>query len=137
MQCKFMGWWAGMAAVMAPLALLLAGCEVESANRSIEISPDSAVIKYGETVTLNALYGYVYTWALSDNTIGTLNTSHGQQVIYTSMTDPTTPTIQTITVTSTFSDNDASGTGSNAPTVHTAEAYITHINSSNNPWTSE
>lgn len=135
MQYKSIGLWLGCVAVVAPLAFLLTGCEVESASRKIIIHPDSATIKYGQALTLSALNGYVYNWSLSDNTMGTLNTRQGQQVIYTSMTDPVTPVVQIITVSSTFSDTDASGT--NAPVVHTAEAYITHINSSNNPWTSQ
>ncbi|MBU0714738.1 MAG: hypothetical protein KJ964_05230 [Verrucomicrobia bacterium] len=137
MQCKSIGLWLGWLAVVAPLVFMLTGCEVESASRKIEIHPDSATIKYGQALTLSALNGYVYTWSLSDNTMGTLNTRQGIQVTYTSLTDPATPVVQVITVSSTFSDTDASDTGSNAPVVHTAEAYITHINSSNNPWTSE
>jgi len=137
MRCKSIGLWLGGVTVLAPLALLLAGCEVESAGHRIEIDPNSATIKYGQTLTLNALYGYVYDWSLSDTSIGILNTRRGQQVIYTSMTDPASPVVQVVTVTSTFSDNTDSGAGSNAPVVHTANAYITHINSSNNPWTSE
>jgi len=117
--------------VMATLAFLLIGCEVSSASRKIEIHPDSATIKYGQALTLSALNGYVYTWSLSDNTMGTLNTRQGQQVTYTSMTDPATPVVQIITASSTFSDTDSSGSGSNTPVVHTGEAYITHINSSN------
>ena len=132
MQCKSVGLWLGCVAVVVPLAFLLAGCEVDSASRKIEIHPNSATLKYGQALTLSALNGYVYTWSLADNTIGTLNTRQGQQVTYTSMTDPATPVVQIITVSSTFSETDSSGTGSNAPVVHTAEAYITHINSSNN-----
>ena len=135
MQCKSIGLWLGCVAVVAPLAFLLTGCEVNSASRNIEIHPDSATLKYGQALTLSALNGYVYTWSLSDNTMGTLNTRSGQQVTYTSLTDPVTPVVQIIKVTSTFSDTESSGTGSNAPVVHTGEAYITHINSSNNPWT--
>ena len=137
MQCKSIGLWLGWVAVLAPLALLLTGCEVESASRKIEIHPDSATLKYGQSLTLSALNGYIYDWSLSDNTMGTLNIRRGPQVTYTSMTDPATPVVQIITVTSTFSDNSDSGVGSNAPVVHSAEAYITHINSSNNPWTSQ
>jgi len=136
MQCKSIGLWLGCVAVLAPLAFLLIGCEVDSASRKIEIHPDTATIKYGQTLTLSALNGYIYDWSLSDSTMGTLNTRQGQQVIYTSMTDSATPVVQTITVTSTFSDNADSGVGSNAPVVHSGEAYITHINSSNNPWAS-
>ena len=131
MQCKSIGLWLGCMVVMATLAFLLIGCEVSSASRKIEIHPDSATIKYGQALTLSALNGYVYTWSLSDNTMGTLNTRQGQQVTYTSMTDPATPVVQIITASSTFSDTDSSGSGSNTPVVHTGEAYITHINSSN------
>ncbi|MBU4212525.1 MAG: hypothetical protein L6437_12355 [Kiritimatiellae bacterium] len=134
MQCKSIGLWLGCVAVLAPLAFLLTGCEVDSASRKIEIHPDSATIKYGQALTLSALNGYIYDWSLSDNTMGTLNTRQGQQVIYTSLTDPATPVLQTITVTSTFSDH-YDGSSSNAPVVHSAEAYITHINSSNSPST--
>lgn len=133
MQCKSIGLWLGCVAALAPLAFLLTGCEVSSASRNIEINPNAATIKYGQALTLSALNGYVYTWSLSDNTIGTLNTRSGIQVIYTSLTDPATPVVQIITASSTFSDDDSSGTGSNSPVVHTAEAYITHINSSNSP----
>lgn len=133
MKCKSIGLWLGCLAVVAPLAFLLAGCEVSSASRTIEINPNSATLKYGQSLTLSALNGYVYVWSLSDNTLGTLNTRSGQQVTYTSMTDPATPVVQIVTVSSTFSDTDASNSGSNAPVVHTGEAYITHINSSNMP----
>jgi len=136
MQCKSIGLWLGCMALAAPLAFMLTGCEVDSASSRIEIHPDSATILYGQSLTLSALNGYVYDWSLSDNTMGTLNIRRGQQVIYTSMTDPATPAVQIITVKSTFSDHSDSGVGSNAPVVHSAEAYITHINSSNNPWAS-
>ncbi len=133
MQCKSIGLWLGWVTIMAPLAFLLTGCEVSSASRQIEIQPNSATLQVGQALTLSALNGYIYNWSLSDNTMGTLNTRQGQQVTYTSMTDPATPVVQIITVKSTFSDNSDSGTGSNAPVVHSAEAYITHINSSNSP----
>ena len=122
-----------MAAVLVLLAFLLAGCEVDSASRTIEIHPDSATIKYGQALTLSALNGYVYTWSLSDNTMGTLNKRRGQQVIYTSLTEPAAPVMQIITVTSTFSDHSDSNAGTNEPVIHSAEAYITHINSTNMP----
>jgi len=122
-----------MAAVLVLLAFLLAGCEVDSASRTIEIHPDSATIKYGQSLTLSALNGYIYDWSLSDNTMGTLNKRRGQQVIYTSLTEPAAPVVQIITVTSTFSDHSDSNAGTNAPVIHSAEAYITHINSTNMP----
>ncbi len=93
MQYKSIGLWLGCLAVVAPLAFLLIGCEVDSASRKIIIHPDSATIKYSQSLTLSALNGYVYTWSLSDNTMGTFNTRQGQQVTYTSMTDPATPVV--------------------------------------------
>lgn len=138
MQCQPIGLWLCRWAALASLVCLLAGCEVDSANQQIEIHPDSAILKYGESVSLSALNGYIYHWSLSDSTLGALNTYQGQQVIYTSLSDPAAPVVQVVTVTSTFYDNiDTNASGSNAPTIHTGEAYITHINSSNNPWASE
>ena len=104
----------------------LCGCEVDSATRRIEVRPDSATLRYKESVTLTAYNGYVYDWSLQNDSWGTLNTRHGMMVTYTSISDPTSPQLQIITVTSTFSDNSDSGSGSN-PVSHTAEAYIMHI----------
>ncbi len=107
------------------MIVVLCGCEVDSAAQKIEIRPDSATLRYGESVTLTAYNGYEYTWSLQNDTWGRLNTRSGMMVTYTSISDPATPQVQIITVSSTFSDNSGSG-GSN-PVSHTAEAYITHI----------
>ncbi len=109
--------------------LALAGCEVDSASRRIEVRPDGATLKYHESVTLTAYNGYEYDWSLSDNAIGALNTRRGPMVTYTSLNDPASPVVQVVTVTSTFSDNydPNTNTETNAPVTHTAEAYITHI----------
>ena len=120
--------WASTALLMI---VFICGCEVDSAARKIEVRPDSATLRYGESVTLTAYNGYVYDWSLQNETYGKLNTRHGIMVTYTSMSDPVAPLLQIITVTSTFDDNGDSGAGSN-PVSHTAEAYITHI-----PLTSE
>ena len=112
-------------AMLAAFAFLC-GCEVDSAARRIEVRPDSATLRYGESVNLTAYNGYVYDWSLQNETYGKLNTRHGIMVTYTSISDPAAPQLQIITVNSTFSDNTDSGSGSN-PVSHTAEAYITHI----------
>jgi len=105
----------------------LCGCEVDSAAQKIEIRPDSATLRYGESVTLTAYNGYVYEWSLQNETYGKLSSRSGMMVTYTSISDPASPQIQVITVSSTFSDNSDSGSGSTNPISHTAEAYITHI----------
>ena len=115
--------WASAALLMI---VFICGCEVDSAARRIEVRPDSATLRYGESVNLTAYNGYVYDWSLQNETYGKLNTRHGIMVTYTSISDPAAPQLQIITVNSTFSDNTDSGSGSN-PVSHTAEAYITHI----------
>ena len=106
--------------------VFLCGCEVDSATRKIEVRPDSATLRYGESVTLTAYNGYVYEWSLQNETYGKLSSRSGTMVTYTSISDPVSPQLQIITVNSTFSDNDSGSTSSN-PVSHTAEAYITHI----------
>jgi hypothetical protein len=115
--------WASAASLMF---VFLCGCEVDSAARKIEVRPDSATLRYGESVTLTAYNGYVYEWSLQNETYGKLSSRSGTMVTYTSISDPVSPQFQIITVNSTFSDNDSGSTSSN-PVSHTAEAYITHI----------
>lgn len=110
--------------LLAALAFICA-CEVDSASQKIEIRPDGATIRYGESVTFTAYNGYIYEWSLQDNTWGLLSSRSGMLVTYKSMYDPTAPAVQVLTVTSTFSDS-GSGGGSN-PVTQTATAYITHI----------
>ena len=110
--------------VLLALAFLCA-CEVDSASQTIKVYPDSAVLYYGESVSLTAYNGYTYTWSLENNTWGTLSSRSGSMVTYKSLYEPTAAAVQIITVASTFSDN-GSGGGSN-PVTHTAYAYITHL----------
>ena len=117
---------AALAMAMLAVGAFLCGCEVDSAARRIEVRPDSATLRYGESVTLTAYNGYVYDWSLQNETYGKLSSRTGMMVTYTSISDPAAPQVQIITVNSTFSDNSDSGSGSN-PVSHTAEAYITHI----------
>lgn len=105
----------------------ICGCETDSAAHKIEIHPDSAALRYGESVTLTAYNGYIYTWSLQSEAWGRLDKRSGIMVTYTSLYDPASPAVQVITVTSIFSDNSDSGSGSSNPVSHTAEAYITHI----------
>lgn len=104
---------------------LIGGCESDSAARKIEIRPDAVSLRLGESVTLTAYNGYIYQWSLQNESLGRLNTRSGVMVTYTSLSDPTAPQLQIVTVTSTFSDN-SSGGGSN-PVTQTAQAFITHI----------
>jgi hypothetical protein len=114
----------GLAALL--LIIFLCGCEVDSAAQKIEIRPDSAVLRYGESVTLTAYNGYEYEWSLQNTAWGTLSSRKGMMVTYRSIYDPPAAAVQVVTVTSTFVDDSTSNSGSN-PVSHTAVAYITHI----------
>lgn len=116
---------AALPAALMLLAITLAGgCESDSAARKIEIRPDAYSLRYGESVTLTAYNGYIYTWTLQNDSWGTLSSRSGVMVTYQSLYDPTAPAVQVITVTSTFTDT---GGGGSNPVVQTATAYITHI----------
>ena len=107
------------------------GCEVDSADYAIYISPDSGTLYKNNSITLTAQGGYVYSWSLSEESWGALNTRAGSQVIYTSLYEPTDdiPAVQVVTLTSTFSNSgeSSSTTNSSSTNSHTAEAYITHM----------
>jgi len=119
--------------------LFLAGCEVDSASSTIEITPDSVVLtEKGQSVTLTCIGGYECTWSLATESYGMLNTRRGIQVVYTSQYKPAAgsdPALQIVTVASKFTtmsamEYDATLAGAtNIPTTNTqyATAYITHL----------
>ncbi len=118
----------------AGLAIVAAftGCEVDSADTDIYISPDSGVLNKNQSVTLTAHNGYTYTWSLGTEEWGTLNHRTGSDVVYTSLYEPSdTPVVQIITVSSVFYSSDSTGgtdtNGSSTSYVSTAQAYITHL----------
>lgn len=107
--------------------LLLAGCELESANYRIDITPSAATVNKGESITLTAHGGYNYEWSLQAETWATLSSRTGNLVVYTSLYEPVdTPAVQIVTVVSTFS-NSGSGGSTNSTESHSGEAYITHL----------
>ena len=111
------------------------GCNVDSADSTIQISPNSGTLYKDNSITLTAQGGYVYSWSLSEESWGILNPRVGSQVIYTSLYEPTDgiPAVQVVTVTSTFSSSSGGGSSStngSSTNSYTAEAYITHIPSS-------
>lgn len=116
--------------VLLLVIALIVGCETDSATQRVEIRPDSYSLRYGESVTLTAYNGYVYRWSLQNDAWGTLSSRSGMMVTYTSTYDPAAPAVQIITVSSTFSDSSISSVSTGA-VPQTAQAYITHIPSTN------
>ncbi len=120
-----------LCSISSCLLILLNGCETTSAASVPQITPSSTVIKNGNTVEFRASGGFEYEWSLQDDTLGRLDTRRGERVLYRSMHEPTgsNSAMQVLTVLSTIT-----GTGQTTNTAsytQTAEAYITHISSSN------
>ncbi len=100
--------------------LIWAGCEADSSSESVVISPQSIVVKRGQTVEFKASGGYDYRWSLNpDDGSGALNTFYGDTVIYTCLaTNGTSP--KKIIVKSTI---EGSSTGTTNTPSYSAEAY--------------
>lgn len=131
------------AGLVTAVSLFLAGCEVDSASSTVEITPDSVQLgSKGQAVTLTAVGGYECTWSLATDSWGILNTRRGNQVVYTSLYQPSgdTPAVQIVTVASKFTtmsgmDNASMLAGAtNIPStnVHYATAYIYHLGTGTN-----
>ncbi len=117
-----------LAATAAVLACGLLGCETESAAQRVRISPSSARISKGESITFKASGGYLYEWALdpTKNDWGVLSASEGDTTTYTSLYDPGTnnTATQVLTVHSRLTDSDVTST--NGGYHKTAEVLIVH-----------
>lgn len=112
---------------------LAAGCDTAPASESPEITPSSVIIKIGQSVQFTASGGYDYSWSLSNDGMGILSIRSGGSTIYTSTYDPpagsTSSNAQVLTVTSRIAGSTT--TTNSAAYVRTAEAFITHICSTN------
>jgi hypothetical protein len=124
----------GVLLMAATAAFLLTGCEVDSADSPISISPSAAAIKVGRSVEFTASGGYEYQWSLTHPEWGGLSTERGPQTTYTSFYDPPSNTVQTQTLRLTSTITGAGGRGgvgggstNTAAYVETASANITHI----------
>jgi hypothetical protein len=76
---------AGLAAAAAGLAaaVLVAGCEVESADQAqIGVTPSYAEVSMGGSIMLTASGWRDYSWSLSKTDIGYLSSQRGERVIY-------------------------------------------------------
>jgi len=93
---------------------LLSGCESQSSDTQITISPGGATITAGESVAFTAEGGYDYTWSLSDPNLGTLNTRTGPTVVYTASSSSSSGSVQTLTVVSTIEGAPTSSTSTNS-----------------------
>jgi hypothetical protein len=116
----------GLAAIAA--GVWLCGCETESATENnLVVTPRTAVLRPGESVTLTAQNGFDYKWSLTgDTTRGYLSAIAGPVTTYTSTSDPLKETAQQVITLTSYINRQAT----NSPTgdyEQTAQAVITHI----------
>ena len=79
--------------LVASLAFAVCSCETESAGGggALTVSPASATISVGQSITLKASGGDVYTWDIvnsTSNNIGMLSANSGPSVVYTAIAGP-------------------------------------------------
>jgi len=118
------------AAVGLAAAGLFCGCETDAASAPIEITPSSATINQGQSITFTASGGYEYRWGLDTAGLGVLSTTRGQQTTYTATvaSGEGTNFTQTLTCTSTITGAGGGGDSTNTTSYEaSAEAIITHL----------
>ena len=114
---------------MLAFAFVFTACDVDPASSvsQVWITPSSAQIKKGQSVSFTAHGGYEYTWTLKDYAIGSLSSTRGATVIYTGLMDSSSSnTVQQVLTVVSYITGD-SGTTNSSPAEWTATAYINHI----------
>ena len=71
------------------------GCDVGSATENIQIDPSDVTLEKGQSQVFTVSGGYDYTWALSDDASGSLNTRQGDTVTFTLLKDTSSGTSNT------------------------------------------
>ena len=114
-------------AFAALLCAVLGGCDVDSADQRILITPSDVTLAPQQSVEFVASGGYEYTWSLSRPQWGSLSTTVGDRTIYTSLVsiDAGLDNIQVLTATSRLTETSGGGTNA-ASYIETADAYIRH-----------
>lgn len=97
-------------------AMVWSGCEADSASQAVTITPQSVVVKKGQSVQFQASGGYDYKWSLSPNDgSGILNTKVGSTVIYTCIATNIGTYPKQIKVVSTIEGTSSGGTSNSTP----------------------
>ena len=117
--------------LLPAMLFLVSGCdEIKPAAEGPSISPSSGTINKGQSITFTASDGFEYSWSIGNRDIGILSNDKGQTTTYTSLTDPASETVQTLTLRSRIIGSQ----GTNGTAYSTsAEAYIRHVGVSITP----
>jgi hypothetical protein len=66
------------------VSILVGGCETDSTEDRIEITPGSVTLREGQSQTFTVAGGHVYSWSLDpDDGSGSLNQRQGDTVVFT------------------------------------------------------
>ena len=124
-----------MGAVVACLVFIFinAGCDVASSSDVLTISPSTATLAPGQSVTFTVAGGYEYSWSLNPNDgSGALSAITGSQVTYTCLASNigTTPKMvivaSTITGSGGVSSTNSTGTNGAYEVDVTAQIYYSY-----------
>jgi hypothetical protein len=104
------------------IACVLAGCDTDSANNPVDITPNGVTMKMGESQEFTASGGYTYQWELDDESIGALSPRTGDKVVYT-VTSYQADRTQKIKVTSTIPESSSTAPSSTSTSSVNAAYY--------------
>jgi len=104
-------------------SLLFCGCEVNSANTRVTITPGSVAMRKGDSVTFKAEGGYEYSWSISPDSYGTLSPRTGPTTTFAALSAPA-DSVQ-IVVTATTYITGLGGNTNGVTTTAEGEAFIT------------
>lgn len=114
----------GMASVGTLIAVC--GCETKSASQAeIIVTPASADLAKGNSITLTASGWDDYRWSLSDETIGTLTPRTGDTVKYTNISSNGSNRVQIITAKGLVTGETSNS--NTLPFVISGQAIVHHI----------
>lgn len=93
----------GRLAVVACFGLLQTGCEVDSAGKvDVQITPQYAEVRRGQSIELTASGWDDYEWAMSNRQLGHLSKKFGHTVVYTATKNIPRPAANVTNTTETF-----------------------------------
>jgi hypothetical protein len=120
------GWsWVAALTVMM-VALFQPGCEVTSDEDDMMIDPSSSTIVLGQSITLRAEGADDFFWRVENTDWGTLSSTRGDTVVYTSRFAPAAgaTVVQKVTVVGSKAESISNSTAK------IAQAFITHVSGS-------
>jgi hypothetical protein len=121
-----------LAAFIAAQVAVWCGCEVNSTEQGVEITPGSVTLSEGQSQTFTASGGYEYSWSLDpDDGSASLSTRHGDTTVFTLLSNASSSTsdVSVIEVLCASTIPGVSGSDTNTAYTSTDTAYV-HVRAS-------